>query len=246
MNTIEREVRYLGATDCFVYRGGGYIPSNYSVERKLYQSLPTVAAKYEQLLIDNNIAYNKLEGGECEIYDKNCYECEDLTLPVYVYHAIKGVYIHTGKKHTEQVVTNESLVAACPVERTVKALIEDANRKEVAEKIKAILSKKAIAFLSASSPIVSELEKFRFELCEKNRYFISARRSKEGYGRCFGYVIVDLKAAEGKPVLDMDVPEPLVGLTIGAGARNIKDLINDINELKPVHINRINVHKIAS
>lgn len=243
MNTIEREVRYLGATDCFVYRGGSYIPSNYSVECKLSQSLPTVVAKYEQLLI---FGYNKLEGGECEIYDKGCYEYEDLTLPVYVYHAIKGTYIHTGKEHTVQVVTNRSLVAACSLERTVEALISDANRKEAAEKVKALLGKSAIAFVSTSSPLAPELEKFRFELCEKNRYFISARRSKEGYGRYFGYVIVDLKEAEGKSVLDMDVPEPLVGLTIGVGARNLKDLINDINELKPVHINRINVHKIAS
>lgn len=246
MNTISREVRYLGAIDCFVYRGGSYIPSNSSVERKLSQSLPTVSSKYEQLLIDNNIAYNKLEGDECEIYDKDCYEFEELTLPVYVYHAIKGVYIHTGKEHTEQVITKESLTAASRVEHEVENLIQIANIKEAAEKVKALLSKNAIAFVPCSSPIIPELRQFQFELCEKNRYFISQRRSKGGYGSCFGYVIVDLKAAEGKSVLDMDVPEAFVGLIIGARAQNLTDLISDINELKPVHISWINVLKIAS
>lgn len=246
MNTIEREVQYLGTTDCFLYRRGNYVASNYFVEKMLSRQLPTVAAKYEQLLIDNNIAYNKLEGGECEIYDQKCYECEDVTLPVYVYHAIKGVYIHTGKEHTEYVVSNDTLEAARSVKRTVDYLMLEADVKEAAEKVKALLDKNAIAFIPTSSPLIPELEKFRFELLEKNRYFISPRWAREGYGRYLGYVIVDLKEAEGKSVLDLDVPEHLVGLIIGVGARNIKDLKNNINELKPVHINRINVHKIAS
>lgn len=246
MNTISREIRYLGGTECFVYRGGSYIPSNYSLECKLNESLPTVSSKYEQLLIDNNIAYNKLEDGDCEIYDKDCYEYEDLTLPVYVYHAIKKSYIYTGKEHTEQVLTEESIKSASFIMYKVYDLISEANVKEVAKKVKAILGKNKIAFLPSNSSLIPELVRYEFELFNKNRYFISARRSKEGYGHCFGYVIVDLKEAEKVSVLDMDVPEQLAGITIGAGARNLKDLINSINELKPVHINRINVHAIAS
>lgn len=249
MNTIEREVRYLGATNCFVYCGGSYIPSNYSVQCKLSQSLPTVAAKYEQLLIDNNIAYNKLDDGDCEIYDKDCYEYEKLTLPVYVFHAVKKVYVNTEKVHTELVSTKESIQAASFVfNGKVSNLIFEANAKEFAQKVKALLGKNAIAFLPASSPLIQELEKFRSELCEKNRYFITARFAREGFGRYFGYVIVDLQKVKDQKVsvFDMDVPEHLVGLTIGAGGQNIKDLINDINRYNSVNINHINVHKIAS
>lgn len=246
MNTIPREVRYLGGLECFIYKGGSYIPSNYSLECKLNQSLPTVSSKYEQLLIDNNIAYNKLEDGECEIYDKNCYEYEDLTLPVYVHHAIKKAFIYTGKQHTEQVLTNESIFAALEVEQKVKDLIFDATVKEVAEKVKSILGKNPIVFLPTNSPIAQDLMKYRSTLQNRNGYFISKRYTKEGFGSSFGYVILDIKKAEKLSVLDMDVPQHLAGFVIGLGGRNLNELVNRINALKSVNIKHINVHEIAS
>lgn len=114
------------------------------------------------------------------------------------------------------------------------------------KRIKSILGTNEIAFLPTSSPIISEIQASRSTLFTKNRYFTCSLLASGGYGKYFGYVIVDLKKVGEKSVLDMYVPEDLVGLAIGVGGRNIENLIKEINGLNHLNITNINVHKIDS
>lgn len=239
MNTISRELSSVYGHDCYCYSNGSYLLCSSSLRREL----PTISSEYEQLLIDNSIAYNKISDYCCEIYDKNCYETETLSLPVYVYHALKDVYTYTGKTHSELIPTQDTVHAANIVLNEVHRLIELAKLEEAAAEVKQLLNGKPICFCTT---LIPEISSRCFELCqEPYRFFISQRYSRGGYGEFFGYVIVDLKEAAKETVLDLDVPENLCGLTIGTSACNLKTLITSINELK-LNIHRINVHPISS
>lgn len=247
MNTIKKDLVSPLDEECFVYLNNNYTTSSYSLATKLLQSLPTVSSQYEQLLIDNNIAYNKLEGNLCEIYDENHYEFEEITLPVYVFHPLKKCYTYTGKSHTERVLSYETLIATQPVERTIKALIHDAKLKDLSEEIKSLLDNHEIIFIAASAASKKkafEIRSFSRGLLEKYRYYTTIVFSNSGY--LLGYILLDLAKAETKSVLDMDAPEHLIGRIIGAGGGNIKSLVNTINNATHIHISRINVHKITS
>lgn len=247
MNTIKKDLVSLFGDECFVYMNHTYITSNYSLNCILRQSLPTVSSQYEQLLIDNNIAYNKLENNLCEIYDENCYEFEEITLPVYVFNPLKKCYTYTGKSHTKRALSEETLIAAQAVERTIQALIHDAKLKDLSEEIKSLLDNHEIIFIAASAASKKkafEIRSFSRGLLEKYRYYTTMVFSNSG--SLLGYILLDLAKAEGKSVLDMEVPENLIGRVIGAGGRNIKSLVTEINYEANLHISRINVHKITS
>lgn len=239
MNIISKELNSVYGHDCYCYSNGKYELCNSSLKREL----PTISLEYEQLLIDNNISYNKISDYCCEVYDKNCYEMETLSLPVYVYHALKNVYTYTGKEYSEQIPTQATVKAAEVILNELYKLIEDSKIKETAAKVKQLLNGKPICFCSTIIPMFSI---YKFELCEEPyRLFISKRYSRGGYGEFFGYIIVDLKEAAKKTVLDLDVPENLCGLAIGKSACNLKSLIYELNEFN-LHIRRINVHPISS
>lgn len=263
--TLNNELYNIYGLNCWKYFQNEYILCNEFLRREL----PRISSNYEQLLIDNHISYNK-KGDELEIFDANCFEMEKLSLPVYVYHTIKKIYVYTGKYHSEEIPTAKTVKAAETISSKVIQLIQQieftnsadssnslayanpvnftTSAKNFAKRLKELLKRRTICFVEFSEELDPDPPDILQTLINEYKLYVTRIYGKGGEGAFIGYIVLDIEKAETRPILTLKVPSNLIGLIKGRENANIIAVTTKINKAIALegncslNIRRINVH----
>lgn len=95
-------------------------------------TLPTIGIEYESILKEHGILYLQISDTELELWDENCYEEVDVTLPTFI--RWEGGYRRV-KDHTGAVITKETQDASIALNaNVVLPAIEELMRQKEMEK----------------------------------------------------------------------------------------------------------------
>lgn len=240
VNTIQVSAKSWNAipADCWVFENKEYTLEEKSFARRI---LPCVEVEHEDILKECNIAYRRIKESDAylEYWDKDDYEEETITLPLYV--KIIGEYKYTGKAYTGKKVTISTAQKAWElsdfVRHKIKEKAEKMRKEEWFEHAKAIFkeSEDAYKIVSAIFDVEHQIEE-DLELKDEESYFkLLTIKNAKGEKVSEYYGLFDMKKIHYGSSLQISVPTQIVCSVIGRQGCNIKRWADELG------VKRINV-----
>lgn len=238
MNTILATVtsRY-NLPSCWLYEDRQYQIEGeikYKLQMKL-RNLPWVETEHEGILQEQGISYRKVTtqySEYLEYWDKDFYETEDICLPLYA--KVVNVYKYTGKNHTGNILTLDTVKRACELEMVVMNKISEQKAEREAKMLHDAWYAYAEKALEANIYTVTWANEKDFpyqaasmtnenlELKKADNHFkvLVTRDSRDRKVSCYG--IFDMEKIAHGGYLTLFVPKNMVGYVIGKGGCNKK------------------------
>lgn len=213
--------------------------------------LPSVDAKYECVLKENNIPYRRLTKRTkdyfgsvttlefCEYWNLDLFEEKTITLPLYA-QMPDCSYHYCEKNYSSKVPTGETIDAANQLERLVKEKIKEYD--QLLRKIKDYNFAKqklnggaAALCLSCDTPYecIYDIN------MNSDNYRILRLRGRRFYSdwvAIFNMNIIEALKKKGKSIIYLDVPKHIAGLIIGRNHSNINAWAEAIG-VKEIRVN---------
>lgn len=242
MNNLPREVfSPVSLENVWIFENKHY---RYYGEKHLPFSLPTISLEYEAALKENGTPY-RIKGDCCEYWSPEHFEEEKVIAPLYA--RIGNVYRYT-KSYTGIVPTEETIKSA---EQTKEVVDYTIKKMKLYQTVKSILpegefAKAFYAYekdgleLSEATNLDFNGESFlilpikRLAPLHNNVWYIDGENAPMAFMKTYtGWnIIIDVNLIKGKSYLELKVPNGKLGLFIGKGGWQVREISADLNYTK--------------